>query len=168
MDAIECLKTRRSVRVYQDQPVPREIIEDIVDCGRLAATAINVRLWNFVVLLNAEMRKTIADITDHGKFIAQAPVCICVFCLDSKYCLEDGSAATQNILNAAHAHGLGSCWVAGDKKDYALKIGQLLGFPRDYRLISIIPMGYPNEQPTRAKKALSEVIHWERFGGCVT
>jgi len=166
MDAIECLKTRRSVRVYQDQPVPREIIEDIVDCGRLAATAINVRLWNFVVLLNAEMRKTIADITDHGKFVAQAPVCICLFCLDSKYCLEDGSAATQNILNAAHAHGLGSCWVAGDKKEYAPRIGQLLGLPSDHKLISIIPMGYPNEQPTRAKKALSEVIHWERFGGC--
>ena len=166
MDAIECLKTRRSVRVYQDQPVPREIIEDIVDCGRLAATAINIQPWSFVVVVDAEMRKTIAEMTDHGKFVAQAPVCICVFCLDSKYCLEDGSAATQNILNATRAHGLGSCWVAGDKKEYAPKIGQLLGLPSDYKLISIVPMGYPNEQPTPAKKALSEVIHWERFGGC--
>ena len=166
MDSIECLKTRRSVRAYQDQPVPREIIEDIVDCGRLAATAINIQPWSFVVVIDSEMRKTIAEITDHGKFIEQAPVCICVFCLDSKYCLEDGSAATQNILNAAHAHGLGSCWVAGDKKEYAPKIGQLLGLPSDHRLISIIPMGYPKEHPTRAKKALSEVIHWERFGSC--
>lgn len=166
MDAIECLKTRRSVRAYQDQPVPREIIEDIVDCGRLASTAINVQPWSFLVVLDAEMRRTIAEITDHGKFIGQAPVCICVFCLDTKYSVEDGSAATQNILNAAHAHGLGSCWVAGDKKDYAPKIAHMLGIPPDYRLISIIPMGYPSEEPTRPKKALSEVIHWERFGGC--
>lgn len=79
MDAIECMKTRRSVRVYQDKPVPREIIEDIVDCGRLAATAINIQPWQFIVVQDPAMRKRIADTTDYGKFIAQAPVCIAVF-----------------------------------------------------------------------------------------
>lgn len=168
MDAIECLKTRRSVRAYQDKPVPREVIEDIVDCGRLAATAINIQPWSFVVVQDAETRKALAGITDHGHFIADAPVCVCVFCLDGKYYLEDGSAATQNILNAARAHGLGSCWVAGDKKEYAPKIAQMLGLASDYKLVSLIPMGYPDEQPSRPKKALSEVLHWERFGGCPT
>jgi nitroreductase len=163
MEAIECMKTRRSIRAYQDKPIPKEIIEDIVDCGRLAATAINIQPWKFIVVQDKSMLKKIADTTDHGKFIAQAPVCIAVFCEDTKYYLEDGSAATQNILNAAHAHGLGSCWVAGDKKPYCDKMRELLGVPANYKLVSLIPIGYPAEEPHPPKKSLSEVICWEHF-----
>ncbi|MBP6964046.1 MAG: nitroreductase family protein [Armatimonadetes bacterium] len=166
MDAIECLKTRRSVRAYQNRPVPKEIIEDIVDCGRLAASAINVQPWAFVAVTDSGVKKQIADISDHGQFIEQAGACIAVFCLNGKYYLEDGSAATQNILNAARAHGLGSCWVAGDKKEYAPRIGQLLGVPEDRNLVSLIAVGYPEQTPSPAKRALAEVLHWERFGGC--
>ncbi len=127
MDAIECMKTRRSIRAFLDRPVPRTVVEDIVDCGRLAATAVNIQPWIFVAVEDARLREQIADITDYGKFIARAPVCIAVFCSNVKYFLEDGSAATQNLLNAARAHGLGSCWVAGHKKKYAEKVRDLLG-----------------------------------------
>ena len=167
MDAIECLKTRRSVREYLDTPVPKEIIEDIVDCGRLAASAINIQPWVFIAITDASTRKKLADTADYGKFIEQSPVCIAVFCQDGKYFLEDGSAATQNILNAAHGHGLGSCWVAGDKKEYAPKIAEMLGAPSDYKLISLIAIGYPAQIPSPAKKPLSEVLRWERFQGMV-
>lgn len=163
MDAIEALKNRRSVRAYQDKPVPKEVIEDVVDCGRLAATAINIQPWEFVVVTDAEMRRQLADTTDYGKFIAEAPVCIVVFCKDTKYYLEDGSAATQNTLVAAHAHGLGSCWVAGDKKPYADKVRQMVGAPGEMKLISLISLGYPAEKPQRPKRPLTEVIHWERY-----
>ena len=155
-------KTRRSVRQYEDRPVSKEIIEDIVDCGRLAATAINIQPWKFVVVQDADMRKKIAATTDYGKFIAQAPVCIVVFCEDVKYYLEDGSAATQNILNAAHAHGLGACWVAGDKKAYAPKMAEMLGMPANHKLVSLISLGYPAQTPSPSKKPLSQVIVWER------
>ncbi|HUV05801.1 MAG TPA: nitroreductase family protein [Armatimonadota bacterium] len=160
MDAIECMKTRRSIRAYQDKPVPKEVIEDIVDCGRLGATAINIQPWGFVVAQDAMMRKKIADTTDHGKFIAQAPVCIAVLCEDTKYYLEDGCAATQNILNAARAHGLGSCWVAGDKKGYAQQIVEMLGMPPNYKLVSLVSIGYPAEERSPTKKRLSEVLRW--------
>ena len=165
MDAIECLKTRRSVREYLDTPVPKEIIEDIVDCGRLAASAINIQPWVFIAVTDPAVRKKIADICDHGKFIEQSPVCIVVFCLDGKYYLEDGSAATQNILNAARAHGLGSCWVAGDKKPYCPTVREILGLPEDYKLISLISIGHSAETKNPVKKPLSEVMHWERYGG---
>lgn len=165
MDAIECLKTRRSVRAYERKAVPGEILEDLVDCGRLAASAINVQPWAFVVVTDADTKRQLADITDHGSFIAQAAACIAVFCLDRKYYLEDGSAATQNILNAARAHGLGACWVAGDKKPYAPEIGKLLGLPEDYKLVSLVSVGYPAEIPSPAKKPLAEVLHWNKFGG---
>jgi nitroreductase len=163
MDAIEALKTRRSVRAYRRAAVPRKIIEDIVDCGRLAATAINIQPWEFVVVTDPKRLRTIAETTDHGKFIADAPVCILVLCKDTKYYLEDGSAATENILLAARAHGLGSCWVAGDKKAHAPEICRLVGAPEGYRLVSLIPLGYPAESPQKTKRPLSDVLHWEKY-----
>lgn len=165
MDAIECMKTRRSVRSYKPATIDRSIIEDIVDCGRLAATAINLQPWQFVVVTERDMLQKIASITDHGKFIAEASCCIAVFCEKVKYYLEDGSAATQNILLAAHAHGLGSCWVAGDKKPYCGEIAKLLNVPDKYTLVSLAAIGHPAAVPSPAKRSLSEVMHWERFGG---
>jgi len=163
MDAIEVLKTRRSVRAYTRAPVPRKIIEDIVDCGRLAPTANNVQPWEFVVVTDPELLRRIAVITEYGKFIADAPVCVVVLSRDTKYYLEDGSAATENILLAARAHGLGSCWVAGDKKPYATEICRLVGAPRGYKLISLVPIGYPAESPEKSKRPLSDVLHWEKY-----
>lgn len=163
MDAMEVLRTRRSVRSYKPDPVSRETIEAIVDCGRLAATACNAQPWEFVVVTDAAMREQIAQNTDYGRFIAAAPVCVAIFCKESEYFLEDGSAATQNILLAAQAQGLGSCWVAGDKKPYAEIVRELLGAPQGYKLISLITLGYPREIPNPAKRSLRQVLHWEKF-----
>jgi len=163
MDAMEVLRTRRSVRVYQSEPVPREVIENIVDCGRLAASANNAQPWEFVVVTDLSNLRKIAAATDYGSFIAQAQVCVVVLCRDTKYYLEDGSAATENILLAARAHGLGSCWVAGDKKPYAAEICRLVGAPSGSKLVSLIPIGFPAENPEKSKRPLSEVLHWERY-----
>lgn len=163
MDLIEVLKTRRCVRKFDSRGISREIVEDIVDCGRLAATAINIQPWEFVVVSSPKKLREIADITDHGKFIAAARACIVVLCRDTKYYLEDGSAATQNMLLAARAHGLGACWVAGDKKAYASQICHLLGARPELRLVSLVPLGYPAEEPIKNKRSLSEVLHWEGF-----
>ena len=164
MDAVEALKTRRSVRAFKKAPVDPKLIEDIVDCARLAPTARNVQPWEFVVMRDPAKLRELAQLTDHGRFIAEAPVCIAVLCKDTKYYLEDGSAATQNLLLAAHAHGLGACWVAGDKKPYAAKVAALLEAPEDYKLVSLVPLGYPaDETPRRQKRPLKEVLHWERF-----
>ena len=164
MDAIEVLKTRRSVRAYSSEPVPKSIIEDVIDCGRLAATANNRQPWEFVVVKEPAMLRQIAGITDYGKFIGEASACVVVLSKDTKYYLEDGSAATENILLAARAHGLGSCWVAGDKKSYAQDICRLVGAPLGYKLVSLIPVGHPAETPEQPKRPLSEVLHWEKFG----
>jgi nitroreductase len=64
---------------------------------------------------------------------------------------------------AATANGLGTCWVAGDKKDYAAKVAEFLGVPAGFRLVSLITVGYPAEQPAKTKRPLSQVLHWERF-----
>jgi nitroreductase len=164
LDAIEALKTRRSVRVYEDRPVPREVIEEIVDVARLAPSANNIQPWEFIVVTEPGTRKQIADLTDYGKFIARSGACIVVFANDVKHYLEDGSAATENILIAAHALGLATCWVAGYKKAYADPLRSLLGVPDGYMLVALISLGYSDEKPRpHGKRELSDVLHWERF-----
>jgi len=165
MDALEALRGRRSIRSYENNPVKPELIETIVDAGRLAATGRGVEPWEFVVVTDSGMRTKLAEICEYGKFISQAPVCIVVLCKDTKYYLEDGSAATQNMLVAAHALGLGSCWVAGDKKPYADKIIRMLGVPPGFKLICLVSIGYPSadQPPRKSKRPLEEVLHRERF-----
>ncbi len=163
MDAIDALKTRRSIRQYTDKPVPKDVIEDLIDCGRLATSARNVQPWEFIVVTDAGLRAEIASHVPNGPFIAEAPVCIVVVCLDGMYYLEDGCNASQNIVVAAHAHGLGSCWVAGDKKPYSETVRSLVGAPDTHKLVSMIAIGYSNSAPNPSKRSLKDVLHWERF-----
>ncbi len=165
MDAVAALMTRRSVRQYTAQPVPRALLEQLVDAGRMAATARNIQPWHFVAVTHRATLDRIAAITEYGKFLAQTPACILVFCdNDAKYYLEDGCAATQNILVAARALGLATCWIAGDKKPYAADVAALVNAPPSARLIAHIAVGYPAAEPDMPpKKALTEVLHWERF-----
>lgn len=164
MEAVKALKTRKSIRMYKKNKVSRKTIKKILDCGRLAPTAMNVQPWEFVVVENKETLKKIADIMKHSQFFGDAPVCIFVFCKNTEYYLEDGSAATENILIAANAFNLGSCWIAGDKQGYAKNISEILKVPDNYNLVSIVSVGFQEgaaeHQP---KRSLKEVIHWEHF-----
>jgi len=164
MDAIEALRTRRSCRRYAAREVPRGLLEQIVDAGHLAATARNEQPCDFVVLTDPGARRAVAAMTDYGKFIADTPACVVVLAKDTKYYLEDGSAATQNLLLAAHALGLAACWVAGDKKPYASKVVRCVGAPEGFRLVALVAVGYPEGPlPTPAKRPLEDVLHWGRF-----
>lgn len=163
MDAIEALKSRRSIRRYKPDPVPKEVLLDIIDCARLAPTAMGEQPWEFVVVTREDIREDLAAVADYGKFIADAPVCIAVFTRPVTYYLEDGCAAVMNIITAAQAHGLGTCWVAGDRKPYAREVTRVLGAPPSMKLIALISLGYPAENPKRHKRDLSEVIHWDRY-----
>jgi nitroreductase len=164
MDALEAIKKRRSVRRFADKPVPRPTLEAIVDAGRWAATARNEQPWEFVVVTQRDTLKALGEATDHGRFIAEAAACVAVVCKPSKYYLEDGSAATQNILVAATAMGVDSCWVAGDKKPYCEAVLRILGAPVDAKLAALVALGYrAGEVKTPPKRALAEVIHWERW-----
>jgi len=166
MDALEVLKKRRSIRSYKDKPISKAILQQVIDAARYAPTARNVQPWEFVVIILPETLKKISDLAENGRFIGQAKACIAVFCQDTKYYLEDGCAATVNILLAATTLGLGSCWVAGDKKPYCNQIIELLDIPASFKLISLVALGYPESTDSfqeAAKKNLSELIHWDKF-----
>jgi nitroreductase len=163
-EVTEVIKTRRSVRKFEPKPVPEAVVTDILDCARLAPTANNIQPWIFGAVLDGDLKKEISELTDHGKFIKDCAVCFAVF-VDSKtkYFLEDGSAATENILLACTAHGIGSCWVAGDKKAYAESVKKLLNVPDPYKLISLVAAGYSRQKPLPKKKSLQEITFIDKY-----
>lgn len=162
---LEIIERRRSVRKYLDKPISKDILKQLVDAGRLAPTARNDQPWEFVVVTECELLKKVGEATDHGKFIRDSATCIVVCCQDTKYFLEDGSAATENIILAAESFGIGSCWVAGHKKAYCEEVKKTLNIPNDLIVISLISLGYPDplEKINRQKKELDKVIHWEKY-----
>ena len=164
METFDAIFSRRSIRQYDDRPVPREMIEKIVDAGLQAPSGRNVQPVEFIAIMDSDIRNRLAQICSYGKFIAEAPVCLVVISKNSKYYLEDGSAAVENVLLAATDLGLGTCWVAGDKKPYAGDILEISGVPDGYKLICLISVGYAAvNPPNKKKKSISEGLHWERF-----
>jgi nitroreductase len=165
MNTLDILKKRRSQRRFNSRPIPGDTIVELVDCGRLAPSARNVQPWEFVAVTKRETLQKIGAIADTGRFIAECACCIAVFCQDTKYYLEDGSAATENILLAAADLGIAGCWVAGDKKPYAEEVKKLLAAPENMKLVSLVVLGYSDVplQPAMAKRSVKEVLHWESF-----
>ncbi len=166
MNAIETLIKRRSVRVFNDRDLSKKDLELIAEAGRFAPTARNVQPWKFIIVTEKKTLERVGKLAENGSFISSCKACIAVFCEDTKYYLEDGCAATVNMLNAAAALGIGSCWVAGDKKPYCRDISEMLNMPEGFKLVSLIALGYPedgNALGSANKKPLNEIIIWEKF-----
>lgn len=164
METFDSIAKRASVREYQSKPIPKKILEKLVDAGRRAPTARAVEPWEFVVITDKEVLQRLGEIATSGSFVKDAAGCIVIFCKDTKYYLEDGCAATENILIAASDLDLGACWVAGDKKPYAGDVSKLLGIPLDLKLVSLISLGWPKVKTEQVKnRKLEDVIHWEKF-----
>jgi nitroreductase len=163
METIEILMRRRSIRNYTGQAVERAVIEEIIDCARLAPTAMNDQPWDFIVVTSEDGLRRIPPMIGHGEFIANAAFAVLVLSRPTSYAVEDCCAATENLLIAAEAHGLGGCWVAGTQQPYGPVVAQAFGAPEDRSLIAIVSFGYPAEKPVMEKRALQDVLHWEAF-----
>jgi len=161
MDALEAIRRRRSVRSYTGAPIPKEDLETIVDAGRLAATGSNKQPWDFIVVTERGM---IDQLKVASSWMDKAGAIIAVV-MDpsSRWWLEDGAAAVENMLIAATALGYGSCWLEGYTLPREEEFKALLGIPKEKRLLTLVPIGVPAEWPNRAKKPLAEVLHWERY-----
>ena len=167
MDTIKAIKNRRSIRNYIDKEIPREILKDLINCGRLAPTGYNRQPWKFVVVTDKKLKEKIANLARYGRFIKEAGACIVVFCDKEKAftLLEDACAATENIIIAAESYGLGSCWVNSYQKEHSPKVEKLLNAPEEMVLTTMIAVGYHEEQEknNRNKKSLEEVLVWDEF-----
>ena len=161
MDVFEAIQKRRSVRKFTGEAIPKKDLEKIVDAGRLAASGNNKQPWDFIVVTQPEMIK---KFTLASQWMDKAGAVIAVVMdMSSRWWLEDSSAATENMMLASTALGYGSCWVEGTALPHEENFKELLGVPKEKRLMIVIPIGVPVEWPEKEKKSLEEVIHWEKF-----
>lgn len=173
MDLFEAIKQRRSIRAYTEENVSEEEVKKLIEAARWAPSAGNIQPWEFVIVRDAEVKQKLAAAALNQTFIEEAPVVI-VVCADEAqssqgygsrgvtlYCLQDTAAATQNILLAAHALGLSTCWVGAFREELVRKsLNALL----NVRPIAIIPVGHAAEEPRApSRKALKEIVRHETF-----
>lgn len=162
METLETIRRRRTVREFTGDPIPRSDLETIVDAGRLAPSGYNRQPWDFIVVTEQAM---IDELKIAAQWMEQAGAIIALV-LDAestKFWLEDGAAAVENMLLAATALGYGSCWLQGYTEPLEEQFKTLLDVPSDKRLLTLIPVGVPVTWPQKEKKTLNEVIHWGRY-----
>ena len=160
MDVSQAIRARRSIRKFESRNIPDDKLTEVLEAGRWAPSASNFQPWRFIVVRDEKVGKELARVSSYGKFMAQAPVVIAVVVDPSRsnHPVEDGAAATQNILLAAHSLGLGSCWIGSFDSVWEDQAKKILGIPHDKRLLSLISMGYPAERGGSSRKPLSDMV----------
>jgi nitroreductase len=158
------IKSRHSVRKFKPDPVGDLVITDALECAARAPSAMNVQPWLFGVVRDKKMLAEIASLATYGKFIKDCPLCFAVFGeKKQQFYLEDCCAATENLILALQAHGVSSCWVAGDKTVYAEAVRKLLDVPEGYTLVSLVPAGSPVDITVTPKKEMKHITFFESF-----
>jgi nitroreductase len=166
MDAMKAILGRRSIRQYQDKPVSEELITELLKAAMAAPSAKNEQPWEFVVVTDRAMLDAIALDHPYASMCSQAPLVIFVCSNQQRlkvpeYWMQDCSAATENILIAAHALGLGSVWVGGSPRDSRESFyRELLSLPEGIVPVTLIALGYPAETKEPSDRFDSERIHY--------
>jgi nitroreductase len=174
MDIFQAIRDRRSIRKYRDVPVEWEKIGQVLDAARLAPSWKNMQCWRFLVLTDSDKRATLLDAFPDDnpgkKAIAMAPVVI-VVCADPAesdvengipYFIADTAIAFEHLCLAAHALGLGTCWM-GWYDEATIKNG--LDIPGNIRIVGITPLGYPDQEPkARPRKEMDQIAFYNDWG----
>ena len=169
MDTLEAIFTRRSVRDFKADPVSKEDTHDLLKAGMQAPSAKNEQPWHFIVIDDPQVLHAIPEFHPYSKMLMDAPLAILV-CSDRKLetkrasWLQDCSAATENILLAAHAKGLGAVWL-GIFPDSERVFGMqaLLSMPKDIRPVSLVAVGHPASQPDPVDRYDETRVHHNRW-----
>jgi nitroreductase len=153
VDAIEAIHTRRSIRRYEDRAVPAELVEQLLAAAMAAPSARNGQPWRFIVIDDRSILRAIAEMNPNAAMAAAAPLGILV-CGDLDlegspgYWVIDCAAATQNMLLAAHALGLGAVWTGVWPRDARVEgMRQLFDLPPHVVPHSLVVVGFPAEEP---------------------
>jgi nitroreductase len=163
MKTIECILNRRSVRDFKKEDIPEDLVSKVLEAGTWAPSGLNNQPWRFIVVRGGVMRAELASLSKYGGHIVSAPVCIVVL-LDTaaSYHREKDiqaiGACIQNMLLAAHSHGLGAVWI-GEIYDKKKEIRDLFGLDENLELMAVVPLGFPAKKPGKgSRKALEEFI----------
>lgn len=165
MEAMEAIRTRRSIRKYTAQAVPDNLIKELLTAAMDAPSAGNEQPWHFIVLNDRGILDEIPNIHPYAAMIREAPIAV-VICGDPSlekhkdFWVQDCSAAAENFLLAAHAKGLGAVWCGiyphMDRSDAFQK---LLNLPNTIIPLALIPVGFPAESKPPANRFNPSRIH---------
>ena len=169
MDTIEAIRTRRSIRRYTGETVPDDVLTEILKAAMSAPSAGNQQPWQFVVVADRRLRDEIPTFHPYAQMVREAPIAI-VVCGDLRleryrgYWIQDCSAATQNLLLAAHAKGLGAVWVGiYPKEDRVVRLQKLLALPAEVIPLAVVPFGHPAERLPPANRYDAARVHRDRW-----
>jgi Nitroreductase len=165
MDTITAILTRRSIRQFSSQTVSEEDIELLLHCAMQAPSAGNAQLWQFIILTDRSLLNKIQEFHPFAEALETSPLAILV-CGDERYEKRPGrwpmdcSAATQNILLAAHSRGLGAVWISiHPDLERIEEIRRLLFLPDEIHPVSLVALGYPSEEPEPSDNYKPDRIH---------
>lgn len=169
MDALDCIMTRRSIRKYIDEPVPRKIIDRVLHAAMAAPSAGNQQPWRFVVLTEREALDAAATTTPYGAVLTEATFGL-VVCADTRELKHEGmwqqdcSAAVENALLAGHALGLGGVWLGfWPKMDRVTPLKAALGIPDGVEPLAVLAFGRASEEKSPAKRFDASFVHENRW-----
>ena len=157
---LENIASRRSVRSYEDRPVPAEMVKTLLRAAMAAPSAKNRQPWEFVVVDDRATLDALAGKLKYAKMLAQAPLAVIV-CAETMIAHSDGSvsenpfwehdasAATENLLLAAEALGLGAVWTAASDPERSAAVKSVIPMPATVMPLCVVPIGFPAgaEQP---------------------
>jgi nitroreductase len=164
MDTFDVVRTVLATRQFRDTPVPEDVVRQIVEAGRLTASASNKQPWRFIVVENKDTLKQLGQLAKTGPYIPQAPLAIVVVIEQTPLAVSDASRAIQSMILTAWSHGVASNWVGFHGLD---AVKPALGIPDNLDVLAILPFGYPAKTAGAGKKTrkpLGEVVSRERFG----
>ena len=167
-DRIAFLRSLRAVRSFRPDPVPQEVVDDILEVARWSGSASNRQPWELVVIRDRGTLRALAHVEGYANHLRDAPLGIVLVMAGERPTQEtyDEGRLAERIMLAALAHGVGSSvgWIVGDGRDAAREI---LGVPEGRVVRTAISLGYPGEGTRRrgqGRKPLSAILHEGRYG----
>lgn len=175
MDVHEAIKAWKPCLAYQLRPIQEEALQRVLNAARFACSADNQQPWRFIVIRDEEGKRRVSQAVTKGHFLTKAPVVLVALGVEEAsasllggYMLAyplDVAASIQNVLLAATAEGLGSCWCTEFRED---KLREQLELPEGVRVVGVLPLGYPDAAGApngghQARKTLSEIVGYDSY-----
>jgi len=166
---LEAIKKRQSVRSYQDKEISEDVLQQVLEAGRLAPSANNKQHWKFIVVKDEDLRKKLVPACKNQEFVGEAPVVIVGCGTDPDYVMTCGEHSYSIDLSIALGYmsleaaslGLGTCWIGAFYQD---QVKEILGVPEGVRIVNLLTLGYPKELGVRrGRKPLSEIVCYDKY-----
>lgn len=173
MELDECIKNRRSIRLYKEKDVSWENISILLEAANFAPSSGNLQNWTFIVIKDPKNIEKAANCAFNQSFITDAPVLIIICSRNEKikrlygergeelYAIQNCAMAAQNLMLKAHDLKLGTCYVGAFEEE---KLKEAFSLPDNVRPQAIITVGYPNESPDYKRQDLDLCIFFEKYG----